>query len=273
MHTLHLCIAEEQALYREVWDAFFRAHPLFTCRGMQADTSPPALMALVHSHTPHVLVVGMKHLTAERVQSLQEVRVSCPQTALTVLASLYDTEAVAALRTLARSPAGGCAVLLKSTLNTTDDLAAVLRAVAEGRILLDPSLFEQMLTRDTSSPLMQSLSPRELEVLGLMARGYTNTAIAQTLYLDTKTVERHINNIYNKVGVPVENAHPRVYVVMQYLRAKGLLPRHADPDLLDASSRPKAPNTPVQSHLPPSFHPHRKRRIAHHPLPSPAGVR
>jgi len=119
----------------------------------------------------------------------------------------------------------GCAYLLKHTIDTVDQLTQVICSVAEGRVILDPAVMEGLIaTGDAHGSFLKDLSPRELEVLSWMAKGYRNQTIAEVLFLDPKTVERHINNIYSKLGNCPEAKHPRVYAVTLYLRACGLLP-------------------------------------------------
>ena len=85
---------------------------------------------------------------------------------------------------------------------------------------------------DAKSTFLKDLSPRELEVLSLMAKGYNNRTIADVLCLEPKTIERHINGIYNKLGTTPDSKHTRVHVVTLYLRATGAL--HAE-DFAEAS--------------------------------------
>ena len=80
-------------------------------------------------------------------------------------------------------------------------------------------------TAETQSNLLKELSPRELEVLGWVAKGYRNDTIAQVLCLDVRTVERHINSVYNKLENSVGSNHSRVSAALMFLRASGLLPK------------------------------------------------
>ena len=105
-----------------------------------------------------------------------------------------------------------------------DQLAQIIWGVVEGRIIIDPPLMDVFMnTGEGNSSLLKELSPRELEVLGCMAKGYRNDTIAGVLSRDTKTIERHINNIYSKLGA-AGSKHPRVHTALLYLRATGLLP-------------------------------------------------
>ena len=106
-----------------------------------------------------------------------------------------------------------------------EQLTQVITAVAQGRIILDPIVMEGLMApADTTANFLKDLSPRELEVLSWMAKGYRNTTIAEVLFLQPKTVERHVNSIYGKLGAAPETKHPRVHAITLYFRAMGLLP-------------------------------------------------
>lgn len=263
---VHTYIAEEQALFREAFRAFFASRPAFDLCGVTGDTSPSALTLAVANPQVQVLVVGVKRLTSALVQALYEVRVRSREKGIAVLAGFLDPQAVESLRSFACSSRGGCAILLKSTLNSLEEVEQILLSVAEGRIILDPCILEGLIGSETTSALLHGLSPREREVLAFMAQGYSNARIAQALFLDPKTVEHHINNIYNKVGGIPQEVHPRVYVVMQYLRAKGVLPRRMDTDPPQVRASPPAP--PPRGSSKESSHPHRTTRLAYPTTPS-----
>ena len=101
--------------------------------------------------------------------------------------------------------------------------------MAEGKIIVDPMVMEELIrTGDSGSGVVQELSPKEVEVLGWLAKGYRNDTIAGLLSRDVKTVERHINNIYGKLQNdksegPDATMHPRVRAALMYLKAVGLL--------------------------------------------------
>lgn len=97
--------------------------------------------------------------------------------------------------------------------------------MAEGRVIIDPTVMEALIgTGDAQSGILRDLSPKALEVLSWVAKGYRNDSIAEVLSRDVKTIERHINNIYTTLlGAEDELGHPRVRAALMYLRANGLL--------------------------------------------------
>ena len=106
-----------------------------------------------------------------------------------------------------------------------DQLTHAICSVAEGRMIVDRTVMEELIkTGDTQNGMLRDLSPRFLEVLQWVARGYRNETIAGVLSRDVKTVERHINNIYTALLGPDDDAkHPRVRAALMYLRATGVL--------------------------------------------------
>ena len=179
---------------------------------------------------PNVVLVGVKTVQPSTVRTLQLLRDSCPQIAIVLLFYSHDADGIRALRDFSKDTSGGCAYLLKHTVDTVDQLTQVVRLVAEGRIIVDPTVMEGLhRTGDPRSSFLSGLSPKELEVLSWISKGYRNDTIADVLSRDVKTVERHINNIYSKLHNDKfeeddGSQHPRVRAALAYLRATGLLP-------------------------------------------------
>ncbi len=119
----------------------------------------------------------------------------------------------------------GRAYLLKHTIDTVDQFTHAITSVAEGRMIVDPTVMEELLKNgDSQNSMLRELSPRALEVLHWVSRGYRNETIAGVLSRDVKTVERHINNIYSTLLSSNDEAkHPRVRAALMYLRATGVL--------------------------------------------------
>ena len=171
------------------------------------------------------MLLGFKVLHPSTVDRLNHVRETNPDVAIALLSASYDVKGIKALREFSRGAAVGCAYLLKHTIDTVEQLTQVVRSVAEGRIILDPAVMEGLITTmDPKANFLKELSPRELEVLSWMAKGYNNGTIADVLCLEPKTIERHINDIYNKIGATPDSKHARVHAVTLYLRATGALP-------------------------------------------------
>jgi DNA-binding NarL/FixJ family response regulator len=220
-----LYIAEEQQILREAYQSFFLPHPSIEVVGTSGDTSIDALAAAAATFHPSVMLLGFKSLHPATVERLSKIREIQPGIGMVMLSASYDVKGIKALREFSRGAGTGCAYLLKHTIDTVDQLTQVVQSVSEGRIILDPAVMEGMISAiDPKSTFLKDLSPREMEVLSWMAKGYNNHTIADVLCLEPKTIERHINGIYNKLGTAPDSKHARVHAVTLYLRATGALP-------------------------------------------------
>jgi DNA-binding NarL/FixJ family response regulator len=179
-----------------------------------------SLLRSVDNERPDVVVTDIRMPptgTDEGIRAAGKLRDSHPEVGVVVL-SQYD-EPEYAVELLARGAAGR-AYLLKDALGDTDDLVHAIREVAVGRSVIDPHVVEGLVTartRFSASPL-RLLSPRELDVLSAMAQGRSNDAIAATLFISVRVVEKHISAIFAKLGLGEEaDVHRRVKAVLIYL--------------------------------------------------------
>ena len=223
--AVSLYIAEEQPILKEAYQSFFREEASIEMVGGSDDTQAGALVEAVLGLKPQVVVVGVKRLQKQTVEKLESLREACPGVGLVLLFAFFDAAGVRALREFARDATGGRAYLLKHTIDTVEQLTQVVHSVAQGRVIIDPMVMEEMIrSQDSHSGFLRELSPRALEVLSWMAKGYRNEGIAEALSRDVKTIERHINHIYTGLQGVGDNAmHPRVQAALTYLRATGLL--------------------------------------------------
>ena len=223
-----LYIAEEQQILREAYQSFFLPHPDMDVIGASADTDAESLVRGVSTLRPNVLLLGIKVLQPAAVERLEALRKASPETAICLLSAYYDVKGISGLRAFSAGGSAGCAYLLKHTIDTVEQLTQVVLSVAEGRIILDQAVMEGLMsTPDAASPALKDLSPREMEVLSWMAKGFRNSTIAEVLCLEPKTVERHINNIYSKLGHFPPNKDQRVHAVTLYLKGTGQLAEEA----------------------------------------------
>lgn len=221
--SVRLFIAEEQQLLRDAYQSVLKNTDGVEVVGSTSYVDQDALMAAAAATKPDVMIVGAASLTAELVEGLKDVRREAPGMGFVLLSFAYDSKSIMALREFSKRAGAGCAYLLKHTVNTVEQLMQAVSAVDQGRIIFDPTVLEEMVT--ASEPrvgMLKNLSPREIEVLGWMARGYRNNAIAKILHLEPKTVERHINNIYAKLGDVPNSKHPRIQAIAMYLTAAGV---------------------------------------------------
>lgn len=223
--TVNLFVAEEQQILKEAYRAFFATHPSINLVGCSSDTSAEALVAAATSADPKVILVGVKSLLTTTVEKLEILQENFPQAGVVLLFAIYDAGGIKALREFSRRSPAGRAYLSKHTIDTVDQLSQAVLSVAEGRIIVDPAVMEVLIkTTDAPGSMLRDLSPRALEVLGWMAKGYRNESIADVLSRDVKTIERHINSIYSTLLGPEDDSkHPRVRAALMYLRATGLL--------------------------------------------------
>ena len=223
--TVSLYIAEEQPILKEAYQSFFNFHSSIEMVGASEDTGTEALIEAALRLKPQVMLLGVKRVQKETVEKLESIREACPGMGLVLLFAFFDADGVRGLREFARHASGGRAYLLKHTIDTVEQLTQVVCSVDQGRVIIDPMVMEEMIrSQDTHNGFLRELSPRSLEVLSWMAKGYRNEGIAEVLSRDVKTIERYINHIYTSLQGGVDNAkHPRVQAALMYLRATGLL--------------------------------------------------
>jgi DNA-binding NarL/FixJ family response regulator len=156
--------------------------------------------------------------TDEGLRAAVALRADDPDLAVLVLSQYTATAYAAELL----GPAGraGVGYLLKDRVGDIAEFASVVTRVAAGETVIDPDVVRQLLARQRASDPLDRLTPREREVLGLMAEGRANAAIARTLAVSDAAVAKHIGNIFAKLDLASgEDGHRRVLAVLTYLRA------------------------------------------------------
>jgi DNA-binding NarL/FixJ family response regulator len=179
----------------------------------------PGLIAATEWHRPDVAVVDVRMPPGYRDEGLKaaiETRRRVSNLSVLVL-SQYVEERYGA--ELLESGAAGVGYLLKDRVADVSDFVAAVRNVASGGTVLDPEVVAQLLSRRRRDERLAALTPREREVLALMAEGRSNHAIARTLYVTEGAVEKHVKNIFGKLGLAqTDDDHRRVLAVLTYLR-------------------------------------------------------
>ncbi|MFJ7909930.1 response regulator [Kitasatospora sp. NPDC096204] len=175
------------------------------------------LLAAVEEHRPKVVVADVRmppDFSDEGVKAAMVIRRQWPDTAVLLL-SQYVEERYAA--DLLATNTSGVGYLLKQRVANVDDFVDALQRVAEGGTALDPEVVAQLLVRRHRDPL-EKLTPRERDVLALMAEGRSNAAIAGALVVSDSAVAKHINSIFTKLDLPpAEDSHRRVMAVLRFL--------------------------------------------------------
>jgi DNA-binding NarL/FixJ family response regulator len=177
-----------------------------------------ALLRAVAEHQPDVCVVDVRMpptFSDEGVKAAIVIRKQWPDVALLML-SQYVEERYAV--DLIAGDSRGIGYLLKDRVADVREFLEALRRVASGGAALDPEVVTQLLVRSGKQDPIAELSPREREVLSLMAEGRTNGGIAEALVVTEGAVEKHVTNIFNKLGLPpADQAHRRVLAVLRYI--------------------------------------------------------
>ena len=182
--------------------------------------TPDDLMLKVRSYNPDVAVVDIRmpptH-TDEGLQAAQQIREKHPGVSVLVLSQYVEPGY--AMDLLAES-AEGVGYLLKDRISDVGEFAAAVRRVGEGGSALDPAIVSQLVGRRRGKDPIDQLTPREREVLELMAEGRSNQGIAERLVVTERAVEKHVTSIFGKLRLPAAaEDHRRVLAVLAYLRS------------------------------------------------------
>lgn len=214
---MRVVIAEDSVLLREGL-ARLLADSGFDVVG-QAENGEQLLLK-VRSYDPDVAIVDIRmpptH-TDEGLRAAHEIRAKHPRTGVLVLSQYVEPGY--ALELL-QDNAEGVGYLLKDRVADVDEFTAAVRRVADGGSALDPTVVSQLVGRNRRDDPLDGLTPREREVLGLMAEGRSNQGIAAGLVITERAVEKHVTSIFGKLRLPAASAdHRRVLAVLTFLRS------------------------------------------------------
>jgi DNA-binding NarL/FixJ family response regulator len=213
---MRVVIAEDLALLRDGLTRLLRDSG---CDVVAAVANGDALVAAVERESPDVAIVDVRlppTFTDEGVRAALRAREVAPGTPVLILSQYveqtYATELLA-------DGSGGVGYLLKDRVANPDEFVAAVRRVADGGTALDPEAVAQLFARRRGHAPLDELTPREREVLGLMAEGRSNAGIAREMVVTDGAVEKHISSIFGKLGLPQsDDDHRRVLAVLAYLR-------------------------------------------------------
>jgi len=226
MHTTTVLIACSQELTRESLTVLLNRDPSTEVVGTVADGK--SAISTARLLRPRVAIIEVDLPCIDGLQASRQIRVDTPDTGIIMLSTHDDDEY---LREFLKDDSAGKAFLLKSALNSVDELVRTIEDVSAGRTVLDPSMVSKLTTNGVAKVggSLRALSPREAEVLALMAKAYSNRAIAQALFIQPRTVEHHISSILAKLGFNASgDRHGRVHAVLTFLDATGRLPLRID---------------------------------------------
>jgi DNA-binding NarL/FixJ family response regulator len=212
---VRVVVAEDLFLLRDGLVRLLDAHGFEIT---EAVSTGPALLRALLTHRPDVAIVDVRlppSFTDEGLQAALAARRQVPGLPVLVL-SQYVEQLYA--RELLADQAGGVGYLLKDRVFNDDQFVEALRAVAGGGTVMDPDVVSKLLVRRARDEPVTRLSPREREVLALMAEGRSNSAIAQRLFVTEKAVSKHSTSIFAKLDlVPSDDDNRRVLAVLAYL--------------------------------------------------------
>jgi DNA-binding NarL/FixJ family response regulator len=214
---MRIVIAEDAAVMRDGLTAILtrRGHHVVAAVG-----DPEALQQAVGEHRPDVAVIDVRmpptH-TDEGLRAAAAIRRHFPGTGILVFSQYIEAHAAAEL--LSSAPAG-VGYLLKDRVADVSDFVDAITRVADGGTVLDPEVVAHLLNAGRRRDALTALTPREREVLALLAQGRSNAAIADELFISPKVVEKHVANIFDKLGLaPSDNDNRRVLAAIRYLES------------------------------------------------------
>jgi DNA-binding NarL/FixJ family response regulator len=218
---MRIVIAEDSAVVRaglaEVLTR--RGHDVVAAVG-DAET----LRAAIAQHRPDVTVVDVRmppSYTDEGLRAAIAMRRDYPGLGVLVFSQYIETRYAAdLLGTASGRAAGGVGYLLKDRVADVSEFTDALHRVAAGGTALDPEVVTQLLGASRRTDVLRTLTPRESDVLALMAEGHSNSSIARSLVISDGAVEKHIGNIFGKLSLlPSDTGHRRVLAVLRYLES------------------------------------------------------
>jgi DNA-binding NarL/FixJ family response regulator len=176
------------------------------------------LLRHVAMHNPDVAIVDIRMpptQTDEGLRAAKEIRERFPDVGVLVLSQYV--EPAYAMELLGEN-AEGVGYLLKDRVSDIDDFLAAVKRVGEGGSALDPAVVSELVGRRRQNDPLEALTPREREVLELMAEGRSNQAISERLFITLRAVEKHVTSIFSKLGLPAAaQDHRRVLAVLAFL--------------------------------------------------------
>jgi DNA-binding NarL/FixJ family response regulator len=215
---VRVALADDGVLFREGVAGLLRTAGFDVCA--QCATGDE-LLRVVEQRPPDVAIVDIRMpptFTDEGVRAAHEIRARHPSVGVLVLSQYVEFGLAMALFT---DSAQGLGYLVKDRVGDVREFADAVRRVAAGGSAIDPMLVSQLLSRQRADPL-DPLTPREREVLGLMAEGRSNGGIAERLELTERGVQKHITSIFRKLGLAdSDHDHRRVLAVLAFLRSRG----------------------------------------------------
>ncbi len=229
--NIRLYVVEEQEIYREMYQCLLPSRANIEILRISANGDKGLMARGVAEVNPDVLLLSVRKLDLNLIEELERIRNTNPRMGIVILIVFYSSQDIELLRRLALCGESGMALFLKQSLDKVEQLCRTIVAVSQGQVILDPPLATFMFAGKPECPFLKQLTTRELEILSLLSQGYTNSAIAETLFIDIKTVEHHLNSMYSKLKTDPDynTKHLRVSAARLYLESMGTLYQRDEP--------------------------------------------
>jgi DNA-binding NarL/FixJ family response regulator len=215
---LRLVLADDAALIRQA------LAELLQRAGVQVVAqvgNAPSLLRAVAEHQPDVAIVDIRMpptQTTEGIRAALQIRERFPAIGILLLSTHTEIDEAVELFS---ATANGVGYLLKDSVSDLDELIGALTRISQGGTVFDPKLVAELLGRARRADPLDVLTPREREVVGLMAEGQSNAGIAKALWITHGAVEKHIKHIFSKLGISATlDTHRRVLAVITFLEAR-----------------------------------------------------
>ncbi len=214
---LRAVLGEDQAIVREGIATILRSAGITV---VAAVDNAVELVSVTKEQRPDVVITDIQmppNLNADGLQAAQEIRTAQPETAVIVLSQFLDASYAL---DLVGDDASGVGYLLKEKVASPRILTDAVQRVVAGGSALDPDVIATLVGRKRREDPLAALTPKEREVLALMAEGHSNSGIARQLFVTVPAVERHVTGIFLKLGLSqaTSSQHRRVLAVLQYLK-------------------------------------------------------
>jgi DNA-binding NarL/FixJ family response regulator len=212
-----IALADDDVLLREGVASLLEQHG-YDVVGQAGDA--PQLLALVREHEPDLVIVDIRMpptLSTEGLEAARVIRQEFPAAGILVLSAHVEVDE--AMELLAGGQGSG--YLLKSRVTDVDEFVETIGRIARGGSVVDPGLVQELVAARRRNDPLEALTPREREVLALMAAGCSNSGIARRISVTEGTVEKHVNSILMKLQLPeTRDDHRRVLAVIAFLEAR-----------------------------------------------------
>ncbi|MEU2288541.1 response regulator transcription factor [Streptomyces sp. NPDC013178] len=216
--ALRVVLGEDHPIVREGISSMLTRHGIEV---VAAVGDAVELVQVAQTHRPDVVITDIQMppgLTDDGLQAALKIRETRPEVGVIVLSQFLDASYAL---DLVRDNPSGVGYLLKEKVGSAEVLTDAVRRVAEGGSALDPDVIASLVNRKRVSDPLDALTPKEREVLSLMAEGHSNSGIAAKLFVTVPAVERHVTGIFMKLGLQQAESgqHRRVLAVLHYLKS------------------------------------------------------